>query len=207
VLSEIELRPTPGVSFSASGHYYTERSTRQYLRTQVDAGAAATFGRQYVFADIEQRNLDVTARLNVTLSPALSLQLYAQPFVFAADYGRFKELAAPRTSNYTVYGETAGSTLMDSTATAGYYVADPDGAGPRAGFNIPNPDFKARSLRGNAVLRWEYRPGSTLFLVWTNSCEAYGSSAAFRLGNDLTHLCQGRSSNVFAVKLNYWLSL
>jgi hypothetical protein len=207
VLSEIELRPTPSVSFSASGHYYTERSSRQWLLTRDDAGATATFGRQYVFADIEQRNLDVTARLNVTLSPTLSLQLYAQPFVFIADYGRFKELAAPRTSNYTVYGETPGSTFVDSTATAGYYAADPDGAGPRATVRIPDPDFSARSLRGNAVLRWEYRPGSTLFLVWTNSCEAYGADATFRIGNNLTHLCEGRSNNVFAVKLNYWLSL
>jgi hypothetical protein len=207
VLSEIELLLTPSVSFSASGHYYTERSSRQYLLWQTDPSATATFGRQYVFADIEQRNLDVTARLNVTLSPTLSLQLYAQPFVFIADYGRFKELAAPRTSNYTVYGETSGSTLMDSTATAGYFVADADGAGPRATVRIPDPDFSARSLRGNAVLRWEYRPGSTLFFVWTNSCEAYGADATFRIGDNLTHLCQGRSNNVFAVKLNYWLSL
>ena len=195
------------MSFSASGHYYTERSSRQWLLTQDDAGATATFGRQYVFADIEQRNLDVTARLNVTLSPTLSLQLYAQPFVFIADYGRFKELAAPRTSNYTVYGETSGSTLTDSTATAGYHVADPDGAGPRATVRIADPDFSARSLRGNAVLRWEYRPGSTLFFVWTNSCEAYGADATFRIGNNLTHLCEGRSNNVFAVKVNHWLSL
>ncbi len=207
VLSEIEVRPTPSVSLSASGHFYTERSTRQYLRTQPDALATATFGGQYVFADLEQRNLDVTARLNVTLSPALSLQLYAQPFVFAADFARFKELAAPRSADYVVYGETPGSTLLDSTATAGVYRLDPDGPGPRASFRLPNPDFEARSLRGNAVLRWEYRPGSTLFLVWTNACQAYSGSAAFRLGSDLGHLCQGRSDNVFAVKLNYWMSL
>jgi hypothetical protein len=207
VLTEIELRPTPGVSLSATGHYYTERSTRQYLEWQTDPVATATFGRQYIFADMELRNLDVTARLNVTLSPTLSLQLYAQPFVFIADYGRFKELAAARTSNYTVYGEAPGSVLLDSTRTAGYFLADADGAGPRAAVRIADPDFSARSLRGNAVLRWEYRPGSTLFLVWTNSCEAYGADATFRIGNNLTHLCEGRSNNVVAVKLNYWLSL
>jgi hypothetical protein len=207
VLTEIELRPTPSVSLSATGHYYTERSTRQYLAWQTDPVATATFGRQYVFADMEQRNLDVTARLNVTLSPTLSLQLYAQPFVFIAGYERFKELAAARTSNYTVYGEAPGSVLLDSTRTAGYYLADADGAGPRAAVRISDPDFSARSLRGNAVVRWEYRPGSTLFFVWTNSCEAYGADATFKIGNNLTHLCEGRSNNVIAVKMNYWLSL
>jgi len=206
VLSEIELRPVPSLAFSASGHYYTELSTRQWLFSQADP-TAETFGWQYVFANIEQRNLDVTARLNVTLSPTLSLQLYAQPFVFIGDYGRFKELAAPRTSDYTVYGETPGSVLIDSTQTAGYWYADADGAGPRAAVRIRDRDFTARSLRGNAVLRWEYRPGSTLFFVWTNACEAQGSGANFRMGNNLAHLCQGRSDNVFAVKLNYWLSM
>jgi len=68
-------------------------------------------------------------------------------------------------------------------------------------------DFSYRSLRGNAVVRWEYRPGSTLFLVWTTSCSANGSNPAFNATQDFRQLCQGRSDNVFAVKVNYWLSL
>jgi hypothetical protein len=59
----------------------------------------------------------------------------------------------------------------------------------------------------DAVLRWEYRPGSTLFLVWTTTCSAYTADPAFDAVSDVRHLCQGKSSNVFAVKMNYWMSL
>ena len=61
-------------------------------------------------------------------------------------------------------------------------------------------------MRGNSVLRWEYRPGSTLYFVWTQNCSAYGSDATFNASQDVRQLCQGRSNNVFAVKANYWFS-
>jgi hypothetical protein len=130
--------------------------------------------------------------------------------VATGDYRDFKELTAPRTTDYLVYGQTAGSTLTPVTNADGSVAAydlDPDGAGPRAASRIGNPDFSYRSLRGNAVLRWEYRPGSTLFLVWTQSCSSDGANPAFNAAQDFRRLCQGRSDNVFAVKLNYWLSL
>jgi hypothetical protein len=147
----------------------------------------------------------------VTLTPSLSLQLYAQPFVSAGDYQRIKELESPRTTQYIAYGETPGSTI--EPAPGGYYL-DPDGAGPRPALLVPPPSYpvaawryNVRSLRGNAVLRWEYRPGSTVFLVWTTNCGASAAGAGFSATGDLGRLCQGPSENVFAVKLNYWLSM
>jgi len=174
-------------------------------------------GRQYVFAQIRQKSLDLTTRLNVTFSPTLTLQLYTQPFVATGDYYRFKELARSRSLDYVAYGETPGSTLRcyDATDTAmscsgaaapAYYVANPDTTARRRDVRIRNPNFSSRSLRGNAVLRWEYRPGSTLFFVWTTNCSAFSGDPRFSAGNDIQHLCQGPSANVVAVKLNYWLS-
>jgi hypothetical protein len=110
-----------------------------------------------------------------------------------------------------VYGRTAGSTVTPVTNAEGAvtgYALDPDGAsGARPAVTIGNPDFSSRALRGNAVLRWEYRPGSTLYFVWTTACSSYSGSAAYDGINDVGRLCQGRSDNVFAVKVNYWLSL
>ena len=178
VYSTLTVRPSNSVSVSVSPDYTVARTQQQYVTSLADPAALATYGRRYVFGEIIQRTLDLTTRLDMTFTPSLSLQLYAQPFVATGDYRRFKELLAPRTTDY----------------------ADFSGAAPTA-------DFGYRSLRGNAVLRWEYRPGSTLFLVWTTSCSSYGSSPAFDAVGDVGHLCQGRSDNVFAVKLNYWLSL
>ncbi|MBI2072113.1 MAG: hypothetical protein HYT81_03575 [Gemmatimonadetes bacterium] len=213
----INLRPTPSISVSVSPEFFSSRSKLQHVRAQDDSTATATFGRQYVFAEVLQRTLDLTTRLNLTFTPALSLQLYAQPFVATGDYGGFKELARPRSLDHVVYGETPGSTLRCFDANdleipcggaqaSAYYLGDPDGASPRAGVQLFNPDLGARSLRGNAVLRWEYRPGSTLFLVWTRSCSASSAVPEFGGVSDLGRLCEGPSDNVFAVKANYWLS-
>ena len=218
VWSGLDLRPTSTITVSVGPSYRASNSILQYLQSQTDTTATATFGRQYVFAQIRQKSLDLTTRLNITFTPRLSLQLYTQPFVATGNYYRLKELARPRSLDYVTYGETPGSTLRcyDATDTAmscsgaaapAYYVANPDTTAGRRDVRIGNPDFSSRSLRGNLVLRWEYRPGSTLFFVWTTSCSAFSGDPRFRAGNDIQHLCQGPSANVFAVKMNYWLSL
>jgi hypothetical protein len=178
--ASLRLRPSPTISISAGPSYSVGITAQQYLSSVADPAATATFGRRYLFAEVFQRTLDLTTRLDVTVTPTLSLQLYMQPFVATGDYRHFKELAAPRTTDYVAYADSAA---------------------------LGNLDFSYRSLRGNAVLRWEYRPGSTLFLVWTTNCSAYAASPAFDAVNDVRHLCRGRSNNIFAVKMNYWLSL
>ena len=212
----LNFRPTPSITVSVGPEFFSSRSMLQYVSAQDDATATATFGRQYIFAEVLQKTLDFTTRLNLTFTPALTLQLYAQPFAATGDYDGFKELAQPRSLDHVVYGEAPSSTLRcfdgnDVEIACGgaqapaYYLGDPDGAGPRASARVNNPDFGSRSLRGNAVLRWEYRPGSTLFLVWTRSCSASGGPQFGGL-SDLGRLCEGPSDNVFAVKANYWLS-
>jgi hypothetical protein len=210
IYSQVMFRPTSTVSLTVGPSFSSSRTPQQYVGWSPDPTATATYDRRYLFAEIFQHSLDLTTRLDVTISPVLSLQLYVQPFVATGDYRRFRELIAPRTTNYITYGDTPGSTVRDSLSSEGQllgHVVDPDGAGPRDSAFLGNSDFSYRSLRGNAVLRYEYRPGSTLFLVWTQSCSSYGANPAFNAAQDFRQLCQGRSDNVFAVKLNYWLSL
>ncbi len=176
----LNLRPSPTISISAGPSYSVSLGTQQYVAAVDDPSAAATFGRRYVFAEVLQHSLDLTTRFNVTLTPDLSLQLWAQPFVATGDYRDLRSLARPRSFDFVPYADSAA---------------------------LGDLDFAYRSLRGNAVLRWEYRPGSTLFLVWTTNCSAYGARPAFDAVGDLGRLCQGRADNVFAVKVNYWMSL
>jgi len=211
VYAQVRYRPSSTVSVTVTPYFSSSREPQQYVRPYPDATATATLGTRYLFAEIFQKSLDLTTRLDVTLSPVLSLQLYMQPFVATGDYRRFRELVAPRTTDYITYGTTPGSRdslLLDDDGNLVGHDLDPDGsAGPRPSVVIGNSNFSYRSLRGNAVLRWEYRPGSTLFLVWTQNCQYYGPNPAFNASRDFRQLCQGRSDNVFAVKLNYWLSL
>ncbi len=215
--SSVDLRPTAAFQVSLQPQYQKSDSRQQYLQSNADPAATETFGRQYIFARIRQESIDLTTRVNLTVSPTLSLQLFTQPFVAVGDYSQLKMLARSRSLDYVVYGETPGSTLqcLDAAgvpipcggpAAPAAYLANPNPAGGAATVRIPNRDFGTRSFRGNLVLRYEYRPGSTLFLVWTRSCSTFSPNPAFSAVEDLRHLCQGPSDNVFGIKTNFWLS-
>jgi len=140
----IEYRPSSAIDFSVGPNYNVARSTAQYVQSVSDPLATATYDGRYVFAELRSHELDLTLRVNATLSPALSVQLYAQPFTFAGAYSSFKELALPRTYQFRTYGQ-AGTTIAYDSASATYTV-HPDGAQPTDSFSITNPDFRVRSL-------------------------------------------------------------
>jgi hypothetical protein len=166
-------------------------------------------GQRYLFADLEQRTVGFDTRLNVTMSPGLTLELYAQPFISSVHHSRFKEFVAPRSIQKRVYGEDFGTATASTNASGQVtgYTLDPDGAGAEPAFTIANPDFNLRSLRGNMVLRWEYRPGSTLFLVWTRQGSDFSPFVSdFSLGRDTDAMFGAPTDNVFLVKMTYWLN-
>ena len=202
----VDWRPSGAVSLSLGPNYTVGRDAAQYVVAVTDPNASATLGARYVFAQFVQHSLDVTLRMNLTFSQTLSFQLYAQPFMFAGDYRDFAELRAPRTFQFNVYGRDQGSTIRYDAASR-VYTVHPDGAFPNDSLQFANPAFRDRSLRSNAVLRWEYRPGSTLFVVWTQSRFGELPDPAFDAGHFLTHeVFRDRPTNVLLVKLNYWLS-
>ena len=170
----VQYLPAPNVSVSVGPNLSGANYPLQYVDAIADSSATATYGTRYVFARLRQTELSAGVRLNWTYSPALSLQLYAQPLISAGKYDRFKALARPR------------SYAFDSTAAPS------------------NPDFNFKSLRGNAVLRWEFRPGSTLFFVWTQSRSASDDNGDFRFGSSMRSMLRAPAENIFMVKATYW---
>lgn len=133
----------------------------------------------------------------------MTLQLFAQPFVASGDYDSFREFAAPRSYDKLEYGRTLGT--ITRNATTSRYTVDPDAAGPASAFSFGDPNFTSRSLRGTAVLRWEYRPGSTMFFVWTQQRAGGDTSGDIDFRRDSRALVADRPDNVFLVKATYWL--
>jgi len=195
-------RPTPSVTVSAGPSFNLSSNRTQWVTRVADGTATAFHGRRYVFADLDYRQLGIETRLSVSFTPTLTLDLYAQPLVASGRYTAFKEYDRPRSLERSLYGRDVGTLgrLPD-----GRYEVDPDGAGPAAAFRFGDPDFNYRSLRGNAVLRWEFRPGSTLYLVWTQSRESNEAVGTLNLGRDLDGLFSSRPDNIFLVKMSYWL--
>jgi len=170
-----------------------------------DPAATATYGSRYVFGKIDQRELAASVRVDWTFSPKFSLQVYLQPLISVGTYSELKELRTPRTYTFNKYGEDNGSTIAYNE-TAAEYTVDPDGAGSAAPFTFSNPDFNLTSLRGNAVLRWEFLPGSTAFFVWTHSTYIEEDPGTFDFGRDFGKLFGNENFyDVFLVKIAYWL--
>jgi len=197
----LDARPTSFIHVSFGPTVTSLFNKEQYLRTQPDPTATSTYGARYVFANLKQTTLSLDTRVDWTFTPNLTLQVYAQPFVSAGKYAAFKQLHAPRTLQFDNYGE--GSSTISSAN--GVYTVDPDGSGPAQPFAIGNPDFDVRSLHGDAVLRWEYRPGSTLYFVWQQERNDYQPYGDFELRRDAGAIFRTVPTNVFLVKLAYWL--
>jgi len=111
-----------------------------------------------------------------------------------------KALSRPGSLDFQVYG-TNGSTIVQKDGT---YTVDHDGIGPAVSYSFSNPDFNLKSLRGNAVLRWEYMPGSTLYLVWTQSRSQSDGTGDFQFNRSLRQLVNVMPDNIFMVKVSYW---
>jgi len=209
----IQVKPAPNWSLEVGPNLNSVFLPAQYVTTVADENATNTYGGRYVFASLDQTTLGIDTRLNVTFTPALSLELYAQPFFSTNDYGALKELERPRTFDFLEYGADVGTVTREDGATS---TIDPDGAGPAPSFQVADRDFNLNSLRGNAVLRWEWRPGSTLFVVWQQDrAGRLGALDAelqdrevgsFDLRQNVRDLFDTRPVNVLLFKVSYWLN-
>lgn len=196
---ELLWKPRSNVSLALEPEIELIRSQRQWVANVDDPHKTATFGRRHVFAFLDEKVLSAEMRLNWIFSPRISLQAFLQPLLAVGGYSRFKELERPATHAFAFYGEN-GSTLVREGD--GYRV-DPDGAGPAPSFAFSDPDFNVKSLRGTVVFRWEYRPGSALYFVWTQNRQDFANAGDFDFGRDLRDLASAPGDNVFMLKATY----
>lgn len=199
----INVRPSPSWSISATPRFERAHHIAQYLGARPDPTATHTYDARYLFAELDQTTLGIETRMDFTFTPALSLQVYAQPFIASGDYGAPAELRAPGVYDFAVYGRDLG----EVEAVEGGVRVYPQGrTGSAASFLVPDRDFTVRSLRGNAVLRWEYRPGSTLFVAWQQNRFAALEDGTFDLGRDARGVFDNRPDNVLVLKASYWIN-
>lgn len=196
----LEVKPAANISIKLSPSISWYRTAAQWVTSVNDPTATNTYGARYIFADLDQREVSSSIRLSWTFTPKLSLQMYVQPLISVGEYTASKELARPKSFDFATYG-TRGSTIARQGDD---YTVDPDGGGPAAPFSFSNPDFNFKSLRGSAVLRWEYIPGSTMYLVWTQQRIDESYPGEFKFGRDVRHLLQSQPDNIFLIKLSYW---
>ena len=197
---ELGVKPAPNWFISLSPEYSRERAPNQFVTSVADV-LAPTFGRRYVFADLDQKELSLATHVNVTFTPALTLEAFARPFIGSGTFAGLKQLGRARTFDFDRYDD-----IGTVTPEGDGLLIDPDGAGPAAAFEVEDETFTTRSLRGSAVLRWEWRPGSTLFLVWQQQREIEDGRGDLRVRRDLRELGRARPDNVFVAKVSWWFN-
>jgi len=199
---EVRYRAGSRLTLSLEPSYARNRRSFQYVTDE-----AAGDSTHYVFAALDRTTLSLTMRLGYIFSPTLSLQFYAQPYLTSADYSDFKAVADPRAATlrdrFRPYA--AGTELhVVGTGEDRELVVDADRDGAED-FRFDDPDFSFVEMRTNTVLRWEWRPGSTLFLVWSQGRNAEGAYGRFRFRRNVGDLIDAGPGNIFLLKVSYWL--
>lgn len=170
------LKPTPRWKLSVGPRVSLQEIPAQYVAT-VEDGFQPTFGSRYLFAPLARTEVGLETRLDYTFTPKLTLEMYVQPLISTGDYGTVRFLEEPASFAFAEYAE-----------------------------EVTDPDFNLRSLRGNAVLRWEWRPGSTLYVAWQQTRSDYAALGDFDFSRDGRALFGSAPDDIFLVKMNYWFT-
>ncbi|HLP16999.1 MAG TPA: DUF5916 domain-containing protein [Bacteroidota bacterium] len=173
----LELKAATTLTLSLSPSWTKDRIAAQYFTSVADPSASATYGRRYVFSHLDRSTVATEVRADWILTPQLSFQVYVQPYITTGKYTDYKSLSAPKTFSFDPFSYRG------------------------------NRDFAYTSLQGNAVLRWEYRPGSTLYFVWTQTREDYDFTANDALGTSVDRMFGVKPDNIFMLKFSYWLGM
>ena len=204
--ASVTWKPTSSVQLSAGPQFVRSGTVGQFVTSIEDPTATEFYGRRYIFAGLRQKQLSMSTRANVTFTPTLTFELFAQPLIASGDYVTFNEFVERRKRTQHTF---SGDEISVGTSSSGQrlYTIDPDGpTGPASAFTIGDPNFNFRALRGNAVVRWEYRPGSTLYFVWQQNRSDTEPIGNFDFARDRSALFDSHPDNIFLVKASYWIA-
>jgi hypothetical protein len=214
VRTDFNDRPSDGLSLSVTPSWETTQSSDQYVTATSTLPYDPTYGYRYLFSDLDRTSFSMVTRLDWTFTPKLSLQLFAQPLLSSGDYVQYKQLAESQSFDFDEFSPGVADQQPDGVYCNGGTICELDGrqyvdfsGDGQADYSFSDRDFNIRSLVGNAVLRWEYRPGSTIFFVWQRNQVARASTGDFDIDRDVRALFEAPAENRFIIKVNYWLGL
>jgi hypothetical protein len=190
------IQARPNIDLFIGPSWYHRSDPIQYVAQAEDTAGVM----HYVLARIHQTTTSLTMRMNWTFSPHLSLQAYAQPFIGSGRYSDYKDINNPHAATYTDRFHPLAANeyqLVDGNVYASY----------NGSYSFTKPDFDVRQLRSTLVLRWEYRPGSTVFAIWSHGQTTTIHDGRFRLAADISGLVHAPAENILMVKVNYWIGL
>ncbi len=197
----LNYKPINALSVSVSPNFTTSYSNMQYI-------TRTTYGTEdrYIFGAINQKVLGVSLRINLTLTPTLTIQYWGQPFMASGLFSDLKYVTDPMAEKYQDRFHVYDPSQVACYQVDGYCDID-ENRDNVTDYTIGYPDFNVKEFKSNLVMRWEYRPGSVLFLVWSQGRSGYDPYGDFSFTRDLNSLTDIKPRDIFLVKFSYRFGL
>ena len=194
VQPSLKYTPINTLKLSASFNYSGNRNDLQYITT-----TGSNNGQRYILGKIDQKTLGITFRVDYNITPELSIQYYGSPYATVGKYSNFKRVTNYRANNYPDRFAGLTSTLNSSNT---YEVSENNN-----NYTFSNPDFNFSQFRSNLVFRWEYRPGSQFYLVWSQDRTEFSQLGSQSLKDGMSGIKGIFPNNILLAKFNYWFSI
>ncbi|HPF52712.1 MAG TPA: DUF5916 domain-containing protein [Draconibacterium sp.] len=194
---EIGYRPFETLQIEVSPEYAVSDNRLQYVTQQEYNG-----GTRYIMGSIDRKTLSMSIRLNYNITPDLTIQFWGQPFIATGQYDEFKYVTDSKADNVNDRFNIYSADQMGYNWTDEMYQVD-DNRDGIVDYSFDKPDFNVKEFLSNLVLRWEYKPGSIFYLVWSQNRSEYENIGKFDFNHDIKNLFDQHPQDVFLVKFSY----
>ena len=195
----IGYRPSENLSINISPGISKNYETLQYV-TQQDF----LNDKRYIMAHIDRNTVNMSVRINYNITPDLTIQYWGQPFIATGKYSEYKYITDSQADKLQDRYQVFSENQIHFDSESEMYLVD-DNLDGTTDYSFDKPDFNVKEFLSNLVVRWEYRPGSTLYLVWSQTRNHYANDGSFDFSNNLSDLFNQKGHNIFLVKLSYRL--
>lgn len=203
----LDIKPAKYLLISLSPNVSYSTDQLQYVTTlefSDNSGPVTINQNRYIFATIDQKTIGASIRVNVNLTPDLTLQYWGQPFIASGRYYNYKYITNPMADKFTDRFHTYTTAEISDNGNE-YDVYDTHGANPD--YQIGYNNFNYKAFLSNLVIRWEYNPGSTVFLVWSQTRSGSDGTGRMDYFNNINYLFSYKPTNIFLVKFSYRFGL
>lgn len=189
----LQIMLQPNLTFSQSNLQYIEENSYQG-------------DPRYIFGSINQKVIGMSLRMNLTITPDLTIQYWGQPFMASGKYTDIKMITDPMAEQYEDRYHQFTNEEIDCYEEDGYCAID-ENMDDQVDYYVGYPDFNFKEFKSNLVARWEYRPGSVVYLVWSQGKSAVHEYGDFDFSRDFQNLNKVYPHNVFLIKFSYRFGL
>ena len=198
---QVTYRPINNLSISLSPNITVSKNNLQYVAETSFLGDP-----RYIFASIDQRVLGLSLRVNLNITPEFTIQYWGQPFIATGSYEDYKMISDPKAEDYSDrFHVFTGNEVQYFDDDNYCYIDENNDASPD--YSIDYPDFNFKEFKSNLVARWEFRPGSIVYLVWSQGRSGSDSYGDLQLDRDFSNLYDVQPNNVFLIKFSYRFGL